>query len=424
MIQLQARIIIWRYKPSIVAVTGSVGKTGTKDAIYAIMSQSVHTRRSRKSFNSSIGVPLTILGVPTGWRDILKWVRNLLKGFWLIMRPWGKYPKWLILELGISKPGDMKELQRWVTPDVVVVTAFGSLPSHVEFFNSKEEVWKEESAIIDVLKKDGLLVLNKDDDEVMKLAHRAQDSHAVITYGFDEGADIFIGEYEYIYNDNNRVQGISSNIQAGDMHYPISLHNTLGKNFLYGLAAGIAVHNHILKPLESLEGRIAQNSFTPGRLSLIEGISESTLIDDSYNSSPPALDMAIDIFKEVECTGRKIAIVGDMLELGKHSDDAHTKAGIRLARCADYIISVGPRAKHITDAAHEYGCDAERLHHFQDSLEATKHAQNLVQAGDLVLVKGSQGVRMEHVVKGLMKNPDDAKNLLVRQEDAWIGGKG
>src|ERR1035437_10124718 len=110
-LQLESRLVLWKYKPKVIVITGSVGKTSTKDAVYAVLSKFAHVRKSEKSFNSEIGLPLTILGCSNGWNNPLLWFLNILKGLWLFVKPFGfrKYPKGLILEVGVGKPKDMRE---------------------------------------------------------------------------------------------------------------------------------------------------------------------------------------------------------------------------------------------------------------------------------------------------------------------------
>ena len=131
-IKYEAVLIIKKYKPKIIAVTGSVGKTSTKDAIFAVMSSSFFVRKSEKSFNSDIGIPLTILGCPNAWFDPIKWARNIFRGLELIVFK-HSYPEWLILEVGADRPGDIKEVSKWLKPNIVVLTAFAKVPVHIEF---------------------------------------------------------------------------------------------------------------------------------------------------------------------------------------------------------------------------------------------------------------------------------------------------
>ena len=126
---IESRLVLLKYKPKIVAITGSVGKTGTKDAVFAVISGVAYVRKSEKSYNSEIGLPLTILGCPNGWNNPYIWFRNILKGIWLFLAP-HKYPKWLILEVGVGKPEDMQRTASWLKTDAVIITAIGKTPIH------------------------------------------------------------------------------------------------------------------------------------------------------------------------------------------------------------------------------------------------------------------------------------------------------
>ena len=146
-LQNESRLVLWKYKPKIIVITGSVGKTSTKDAVYAVFSKISYVRKSEKSYNSEIGLPLTILGCSSGWNNPVAWLKNIFKGFWLFLYP-HKYPKWLILEVGIGRAGDMKKTALWLKTDIVVITAIGETPVHIEFFNSRKHLISEKSALI------------------------------------------------------------------------------------------------------------------------------------------------------------------------------------------------------------------------------------------------------------------------------------
>ena len=123
-LRLESVLVLFKYKPKIIAITGSVGKTSTKDAVYAVLSGITYVRKSEKSYNSEIGLPLTILGVPNGWNNPLIWLKNIFAGLWLFIYP-HKYPKMLVLEVGVGKEGDMKKTASWLKTDVVIITAVG-----------------------------------------------------------------------------------------------------------------------------------------------------------------------------------------------------------------------------------------------------------------------------------------------------------
>jgi len=422
-LQWQAAIVIKKYKPRILVVTGSVGKTTTKDAIYNVLAPHMHVRKSDRNFNNDIGVPLTILGVPTGWRSPLRWMKNIAHAFWLMVWPC-KYPEWLVLELGIRKPGDMDRLRRWVTPDIVVVSAFGTLPSHIEFFDDKYGVWDEEARIIEGLKDDGVLILNHDDEQVMKL----RDTYSVRTYTFgtDEEATIKADDPRLLYHhDDTRkgLVGIHFHINIDGQTLPVRINGTAGRSSIYTATAALTVAHYLSIPMLDAINSLENGEISKGRMRVLRGIKDTVIIDDTYNASPSAVTNALETMHRVETTGRKIIALGDMLDLGKHAHEAHQIVGGQVSEIADYLVTVGTRARAIAEEAIKSGMDERQVITFDDSQEAGKHIELLLAPHDVVLVKGSQGIRMERTVKEIMAYPEKAEELLVRQEPEWVGKK-
>ena len=144
LLTFEARQILKKYKPKIVAITGSVGKTSTKDAVAKILESRFSIRKSQKSYNSELGVPLTIIGAETGWSSPLKWLRAIWQGIKIIIRL-ENYPEILVLEIGADRPGDIKKIRSWIKPDLAIITALAPIPVHVEFFSSPEELFEEKS---------------------------------------------------------------------------------------------------------------------------------------------------------------------------------------------------------------------------------------------------------------------------------------
>lgn len=419
----QAVVVLKKYQPKIIVVTGSIGKTTTKDSIYGALSKNVYVRKSHKNFNNDIGVPLTILGLPSGWRNPWKWLLNVLQGFWMIIvrQP---YPEWLVLEVGIRKPGDMDILKRWLRPDVVVVSAFGTMPSHVEFFEDKYGVWNEEASIIDALRPDGLLVLNHDDAEVMKLYHR---HNRVMTFGTHPDATVSAHNYHIAYDEHHNPWGTVCEVTYTDTQGTASVRvpGVLGNNVIYAALAGLTVAHSIALPIDTTLAGLEQTEFPGGRMRVIPGVKNTTIIDDTYNSSPSALENAIDMVAHIRkhTQRRTIAVLGDMLDLGKHTEEEHRAMGSYVVDKVDIFIAVGIRAVTAAKQALESGMAPAHVMTFDDSREAGKFVERFIQSGDLILVKGSQGVRMERVVMEIMAHPELREKLLIRQEPEWIQKK-
>jgi UDP-N-acetylmuramoyl-tripeptide--D-alanyl-D-alanine ligase len=412
----EAKIILSRKTPKIIAITGSAGKTTVKDATAQILSSAMSVHKSEKSYNSEFGVPLAILGLESGWDNALRWVsivfRGLLKAF-----SSEKYPEWLVLEIGVDHPGDMERIVSWLKPDVVVLTSLPEVPVHVEFFSSPSAVTAEKMKLVRALKSDGLLVLNADDERVMSETEASLSTK--ITYGFNEEADIRAKGYRYM-KQNKVVVGVSATVEKkGSETKVLKMLNVVGRQHILALLAGIAVGVSQKVSVEAAVNALEEYQPPNGRMRLIEGIKQTLIIDDSYNSSPIALESALKTLSDISVPGKKIAILGDMLELGNYTVPEHKKAGEVARTMLDYLVTVGVRSLIMEKSAREGGMDSSATKHFDDARLAGKHVEELLDSGDIVLVKGSQSMRMERAVKEMMAYPDQARRQLVRQEREW-----
>ena len=417
-ITCEAILIIRKYKPKIIAVTGSVGKTSTKDAIFAVMSSSFFVRKSEKSFNSDIGIPLTILGCQNAWFDPIKWCRNIFRGLELILFT-KKYPEWLILEVGADRPGDIKNVSRWLKPKLVVLTSFAKVPVHVEFFKDRDAVIREKKYLVDALKHDGILIVNGDDEDSVKIKESAK--NISIIYGTSNMADLIATEIKNYYGKDGGIEGVTFKVEYKENIVPVIIKGALGDKSLYSslaaIAVGISQKINIVKAAEAL----INLEVSKGRMRVIKGIRNTTIIDDTYNSSPKALISALNTLKEIKVSNsaKKIAVLGDMLELGKHSIDEHYKAGKLVADVCDILLTVGIRSRKIAEGALDGLLSEKNIYQFENSVEAGKFLQNILKEGDVILIKGSQSMRMERTVEEVMSEPDKAVELLVRQETEW-----
>ena len=419
LLTLEARLVLKKYKPKIIAVTGSVGKTSTKDALFGVLSPFLFVRKSDKSFNSDIGLPLTILGLPNAWRNPLGWIVNLLRGLFIIITP-SKYPKWLILEVGADRPGDIKSISTWLTPDIVVVTRFAKVPVHVEFFSTPEEVIEEKSYLVKALKDDGLLVLNADDEDVLSMSNLRRSPPSL--FSMADRADLKAINYRIVYEKGEsgpKPIGINFKVEYKGITVPITLAGVLGRSHVYPVIAALLVGAEIGLNLVKMAEALSSYHPTPGRMRILEGIKGTVIIDDSYNSSPVAMTEALETLKECQVNGRKIAVLGDMMELGKYSVDEHAKAGAATAPITTLLLTVGIRARGIAEAALDQGLNEKSVFQFEDSRTAGNMLEHTIEPGDLILIKGSQSVRMERVVEEIMALPEDKEKLLVRQDSEW-----
>lgn len=413
----ESRLVLKKYQPKIVAITGSVGKTSTKDAIFAMLSRFTHVRKSEKSYNSQIGLPLTILGLSNAWNSPSGWFMNIFSGFWLIVSK-QKYPKWLVLEVGVGKPGDMRETASWLRTDIVVMTAIGEMPVHVEFFDSRDHLIREKSELILTLKKEGCLILNVDDEDILKMKEKAK--RKTFTYGFSVGASVQATN-DLIFFDKNTPKGITFKVEVAGGNLPVIREGVFGRNHIYSALASLAVaHALSLNMLEAID-TLKNYQVAPGRMCLLYGIRDSLLIDDTYNSSPNACESALNTLGSLpKGEGRKVAVLGDMLELGKYTFEAHKNMGKLAKEIVDILVVVGPRAQGMKDGALEAGMDSKNIFEFSNSWLAGEFLVGFVASGDMVLVKGSQSMRMERTVLAIMQDTENKEKLLVRQDSEWL----
>lgn len=422
----ESKFLLLRYRPRVIAVTGSVGKTSTKDAIYEALNGSFRIRKSQKSYNSEIGVPLTILGLENAWGNALGWLVNIVFGFFRMIYS-RQYPEVLVLEMGVGMPGDMERITRYVKPDIVVFTRLAEVPAHVEFFDSPEAVYREKAKLVQALKQDGIFVVCGDDTR--SLAIRDTSDRKNITYGFERETSRLCGSKpEIIYEDRLGglmvPSGVLFRVDEGGASLPVRIYGTLGRGHMYSALAALAVGVAMDQNIVLLTDRIKKYVVPPGRMRILEGIRNSTIIDDSYNSSPIAVMALFETMEAIETKGRKIALLGDMLELGKYSEQQHKMLGKHAVSTFDILATVGKRARGIAQGALHGGMSEKKILQFEDSREAGLFLRNFLREGDVICVKGSQGagkdlVRTERAIVEMMAHPEKRQALLVRQDEEW-----
>jgi UDP-N-acetylmuramoyl-tripeptide--D-alanyl-D-alanine ligase len=413
----EAKLALRRHSPRVIAITGSVGKTSTKDATAAALMKSTRLRKSEKSFNSEIGIPLTILGLKNPWSNPVRWIITLFKG---LQRVFSKdFPETLVLEVGADRPGDISSLASWLKTDVVVATQFAKIPVHIENYSSREAVLEEKLSLLLTLKPTGVLVLNADDDEFTERAKALNRNAVVYTYGLLPPATVLGSNEKYIFDKYGRVKGFSFKLEHSGALFPLEIEGAVGSTHIYPNLAGFTVGVALgINPVNLLEGlRDAEQQ--PGRMKLINGIKKTMIIDDSYNASPIATARALETLEAIPSNGKKIVMLGDMLELGDHTKSEHEKAGLKIASFADLLVAVGGYAQYTVDGALKGGMSEKCILQFEKAEEAGKYIELLIKTGDTILIKGSQGTRMEKSVLEIRESPEYKNELLVRQDKEW-----
>lgn len=416
LLTLEARIVLRRLQPRVIAVTGSVGKTGTKDAIYEALSQHTHVRKSEKSLNSEMGVPLAILGLRSAWRNPLVWLQNIVQGAHVAFFS-KQYPRTLVLEVGADRPGDIRAVAKWLRPDIAVLTHVPEVPVHVEYFDSPEAVVLEKRSLVEYVKPGGMVLVNGDDIRLKNALGGY--GGKVVAYGIGEHNEFWASGMEVVY-ENDAPIGMRFLAHHAGPGTPVFLPGALGNPRVYMALAAIAVAHALGVTHEEGAKALAAWTPPPGRMRVLAGIHGSTVIDDTYNSSPAAALSALDTLRTLHAK-RRIAVLADMMELGKYSADAHRAVGERAASCADVLIVVGIRSRDTVQSALDHGMrDAQvRAYELGEASRAGEELSKELRKGDVVLVKGSQAMRMERAVEMLLAYPEKAKEILVRQDDQW-----
>ena len=416
-LKILAKLTLKRYKPKIVAITGNVGKTSAKDAVYVVLKDRFKTRKSEKSFNNEIGVPVTILGIKSEGKNVFLWIFYFIVSVLKLI--WTKYPKILILEYGVDKPGDIDYLLSIAKPDIAVVTAIGDIPAHIENFSSVSDIVKEKSKLPKSADKNSVVILNADYPSVLGMAQKTKAE--VITYGFKNEANIKIYDPEFKFDEKEGVKtpsGISFKIEYKGSVVPVRI-NAYGIPNVYSATVAFAVGVSLGINLVDISESLQKYKAPKGRMNALEGAKNSVILDDTYNASPTSMIAGLETFKMFNGK-RKIAVLGDMLEIGKYSEEAHRATGKLASSFCDLIITVGNKARFIADEAKKQGFfEGENLFSFNTSEELAEKIENIIQKGDSIFFKASQGIRLEKAIVNILKDPKKANELLPRQGKEW-----
>ncbi len=406
-------LMLAKHKPTIIAITGSVGKTSTKEAIYAVLKKRFSIWRSQKNYNTELGIPLAVFGLTLANYSVFSWLRVFIRMIARLVR-FSNYPDFLVLELGIDKPGDMAYLLKLVRPEIAVVTTISNIPVHVQFFASPRELAREKMRLLKALSPLGFAILNYDDATIMEEADKIRAK--IMTYGFGKEAEVRNDTFEM--SGPGMDAGITFKLEHRGSFVPVRLRNVFGKSNVYTALAAAAVGLTLGMNLVEISEALSEYTSPPGRLRLLAGVKNSWILDDTYNASPDAMVAALDTLKNIE-SRRDIVVLGDMRELGEYSEKAHLAVGDLIFGSIKEIWTVGDSAKLIGEEAVKNGFDQKNVFNFEKSEDVGRLLQDHIKPGDLILVKGSQSLRMEKIVEEIMAEPQRAKELLVRQEPPW-----
>ena len=348
-----------------VGITGSVGKTSTKDMVACALGSRYNVLKNEGNLNNEIGVPLTIFRLEPGYEAG-------------------------VIEMGMSAFGEIRALTRIVRPKVGIITNIGV--SHIEKLGSRQNILRAKLELLEGLQPDGLLILNGDD--VMLSGVKDLLEVRTVSYGLEDNAD-----YQAYNIRSKGEKGIDFNIKLDGNEYTVHV-PAPGVHNVYNALAALAAGHELQIPAELLIDGIA--GYSPGKMRLNIIKSDGlTIINDAYNASPQSVKAAIDVLKEIEAE-RRIAVLGDMLELGEWSMSAHRETGAYVAGSnTDLIITVGQAAAYIAEGALETGFPGSGTVVLSNNDEAIRYLKDIIRKGDAILVKGSRGMMMEEIVNAL-----------------------
>ena len=391
----------------LITVAGSVGKTSTKLAIATLLSQKYRVRLHEGNHNTHLSAPLAILGInfPGNPRNFWQWHKVFSAARKRIKSPSSQEPQIIIQELGTDHPGDIERFSKYLAPNIAVITSVS--PEHMEFFGSIDTVAQEELGAASFAE---IAILNQDDisPDFFKYVRNSN----VSTYSSIGGAN-----YNFIANSFSLIDGFGGKIQTpeyGEIDVRVKV---FGEHSLRPIIGAVAVSAKLGLSSQEIIGGLVSLKPIPGRMNFMRGVKESVLIDDTYNSSPAALEAAIQTLYALSAPS-KIAIIGSMNELGESSAFEHQKIGEMLDGISlSWVITVGEQAnRFLAPAARLRGC---QVYEAKNAIDAGTFAHKIMERGSLVLLKGSQSeVYLEEATKILLLNKED-ENLLVRQDEKW-----
>lgn len=347
----------------VVAVTGSVGKTTTREMVTRALESGFHVFHTEGNYNSQIGVPLTIARM-IGDEDVA------------------------VLEAGMSEFGEMARLEPMISPKYVVFTNIGV--AHIENLGSRENICKEKMELAKNVPQDGVVFLNGDDPILM--SHRDDFTCKVVTYGTDATCDYYAKD---ICNEQGQMKFTC--VRKGE-EFEIIL-DVLGNHNVLNSLAAFGVAEELGLTMEQVRH---QFEHFEGTRQKIHRLTKYTVIDDTYNASPDSMLASLDVLSQMVCDGKKIAVLGDMLELGEKSEEYHRSIGkAKWVQTVQEVYTFGKESKFILEEVKQNN-PSVLGEHFEDREQLTEYLKSRVETGDCVLLKGSNGMKLSEVVKKLL----------------------
>lgn len=360
-----------QYDIPVIAVTGSVGKTSTKDMIASVLSQKYKVHKTAGNYNNHIGLPLTILGLKEEHTA-------------------------LITEMGMNHFGEIQLLTHIAKPTLAVITNIGT--AHIGNLGSRENILKAKLEILEGLKKNGCVIINNDND-LLHAWKESKPNYMVQTYGIENKSNYMAK------NINSMQEGSTYEVEIEKQDYKVKV-PIGGSHFVYNSLCAICVGRYYQIPMEKILQGIEQIELTKRRMEIIKK-EDYTIINDSYNANYDSMKPAIEYLHQMD-GNRKIALLGDMLELGEYTENLHEKVGEEIVKNQiDELIIVGKLAIHIAKRAKELGMPRENIIECENTEEATKELKKHLKKGNVVLLKASNAMKFNTILENLDEKKGD-----------------
>ena len=353
----------------VIGITGSSGKTSTKDILYNLLKEKYHVKKNEGNLNNHIGVPLTLFRL-SGDEDFF------------------------IVEMGMSHQGEIKVLADIADPQIGLITNVGR--AHIEFFDSVEGIAKTKGELIEALDSDDTAILNYDNRYTDILKNMADKGVKIKYFGFDKKADYSIVEYDY------KKDGMNFKMSSEEREINLKT-NLIGEYNLYNIASAVTAARLVNLEWGFIKKALKNITLT-GLRSEIKEIDEITFINDCYNANPLSMKNAIKMLQYIE-GGHKIAVLGDMLELGDIKKEAHREIGQYVVqKNIDYLITTGPLGQYIAKGARESGMNTNNIFYIEDKQKISDKLKSITKPQDIILIKGSRGMKMEVIYQDFSKD--------------------
>lgn len=359
-----AKYYLSKFSIPVIAVTGSTGKTTTKDMIYHVLSKKYKVLKNKGNYNNHIGLPMTVFELEP-------------------------YHEMAIFEMGMSDFGEIDKLAHIAQPDIAVITNIGL--SHIEHLSSQENIFKAKMEITNYFDASSRLIVNGDDKFLKSLKNRPQKYHTDFV-GLDEDCT-----YRALNVKNLGIDGVRFQMKLNDELHEFILH-VPGEHNVHNALCAIAVGISLKMDIKMIQEGLGEFYGGKMRLHIFTTNENIKVINDAYNASPDSMKAAIAVLAKITAS-RKIAVLGDMLEMGAYSEKCHYGVGYEISQQGiDILIAVGKQAQNIGVGAIDNGLDKDNIFICGNNQEVIKVLDSLIKKGDTILVKGSRGMKMEEIV--------------------------